>query len=150
MHERLVPALLTVALLSPALSPEAWAATAQIVAVTLEDPSVDPSSSGMAIKVDNPKVKAGRVTFEAVNRSKDLVHEMLVVPAPSDGKELPYNSKTSKIIEKRVHSLGEISELNPGAHGKLTLNLKAGTYLLLCNQPGHYESGMSTRLVVEK
>jgi uncharacterized cupredoxin-like copper-binding protein len=49
-----------------------------------------------------------------------------------------------------VHSLGEISELKPGARGKLTLNLKAGTYLLLCNQPGHYKAGMSTKLVVER
>jgi uncharacterized cupredoxin-like copper-binding protein len=30
------------------------------------------------------------------------------------------------------------------------LNLKAGTYLLLCNQPGHYKAGMSTKLVVER
>ncbi len=150
MTKRLVTALLTIALSCPALSPTAYAATAQIVAVTLQDPSVDPSNSGMVIKADTAKVKAGRVTFEAVNRSKDLVHEMLVVPAPSDGKELPYDTKTGKIIEKRVHSLGEISELKPGARGKLTLNLKAGTYLLLCNQPGHYKSGMSTKVVVEK
>ena len=150
MIKRLVTAVLTIALSSPALSPIAYAATAQIIAVTLQDPSVDPSNSGMAIKADTTKVKAGRVTLEAVNRSKDLVHEVLVVPAPSDGKELPYDTKTSTIIEKRVHSLGEISELKPGARGKLTLNLKAGTYLLLCNQPGHYKSGMSTKLVVEK
>ena len=150
MIKRLVTALLTIALSSPALSPIAYAATAQIIAVTLQDPSVDPSNSGMVIKADTTKVKAGRVTLEAVNRSKDLVHEVLVVPAPSDGKELPYDAKTSTIIEKRVHSLGEISELKPGARGKLTLNLKAGTYLLLCNQPGHYKSGMSTKLVVEK
>jgi len=150
MIKLLVTALLTIALSSPALSLIASAATAQIVAVTLQDPSVDPSNSGMVIKADPTKVKAGHVTLEAVNRSKDLVHEVLVVPAPSDGKELPYNTKTSTIIEKRVHSLGEISELKPGARGKLTLNLKAGTYLLLCNQPGHYKSGMSTQLVVEK
>ena len=150
MIERLVTALLTIALSSPALSPIAYAATAQIVAVTLQDPSVDPSISGMVIKADTTKVKAGRVTLEAVNRSKDLVHEVLVVPAPSDGTELPYDTNTDTIIEKRVHSLGEISGLKPGARGKLTLNLKAGTYLLLCNQPGHYKSGMSTKLVVEK
>jgi uncharacterized cupredoxin-like copper-binding protein len=150
MIKRLVTAVLTIALSSPALLPIAYAATAQIIAVTLQDPSVDPSNSGMVIKADTTKVKAGRVTLEAVNRSKDLVHEVLVVPAPSDGKELPYDTKTSTIIEKRVHSLGEISELKPGARGKLTLNLKAGTYLLLCNQPGHYKSGMSTKLVVEK
>lgn len=150
MTKRLVAALLTIALSSPVLSPVAYAAAAQIVAVTLQDPSVDPSNSGMMIKADTTKVKAGRVTFEAINRSKDLVHEMLVVPAPPDGTELPYDTKTSMIIEKRVHSLGEISELKPGARGKVTLNLKAGTYLLLCNQPGHYKAGMSTKLVVEK
>ena len=149
MIKRLVTAVLTIALSSPALS-IAYAATAQIIAVTLQDPNVDPSNSGMVIKADTTKVKAGRVTLEAVNRSKDLVHEVLVVPAPSDGKELPYDTKTSTIIEKRVHSLGEISELKPGARGKVTLNLKAGTYLLLCNRPGHYKSGMSTKLVVEK
>jgi uncharacterized cupredoxin-like copper-binding protein len=104
----------------------------------------------MVIKADPTKVKAGRVTLEAVNRSKDLVHEVLVVPAPSDGMELPYDTNTNTIIEKRVHSLGEISELKPGSRGKLTLNLKAGTYLLLCNQPGHYKAGMSTKLVVER
>ena len=150
MHKRLFTALLTTALASSALSPIADAATAQIVAVTLQDPSVDPSNSGMVIKADPTKVKAGRVTLGAVNRSKELVHEVLVVQAPSDGEELPYDTKTSTINEKRVHSLGEISELKPGARGKLTLNLKAGTYLLLCNQPGHYKSGMSTKLVVEK
>jgi uncharacterized cupredoxin-like copper-binding protein len=150
MTKRLVAALLTIALSSPALSPVAYAATAQIVALTLQDSSVDPSNSGMVIKADPTKVKAGRVTLEAVNRSKDLVHEVLVVPAPSDGMELPYDTNTNTIIEKRVHSLGEISELKPGARGKLTLNLKAGTYLLLCNQPGHYKAGMSTKLVVER
>jgi uncharacterized cupredoxin-like copper-binding protein len=150
MTKRLFAALLTIALSSPALSPIAYAAAAQTVAITLQDPSVDSSNSGMVIKADATKVKAGRVTFEAVNRSKDLVHEVLVVPAPADGTELPYDAKTSTIIEKRVHSLGEISELKPGARGKLTLNLKAGTYLLLCNQPGHYKAGMSTKVVVEK
>jgi uncharacterized cupredoxin-like copper-binding protein len=150
LTKRLVAALLTIALSSPALSPVAYAATAQIVALTLQDSSVDPSNSGMVIKADPTKVKAGRVTLEAVNRSKDLVHEVLVVPAPSDGMELPYDTNTNTIIEKRVHSLGEISELKPGARGKLTLNLKAGTYLLLCNQPGHYKAGMSTKLVVER
>jgi uncharacterized cupredoxin-like copper-binding protein len=147
MTNRLAAALL-IALSCPAFSPVTYAATAQIVAVTLQDSSVDPSNSGMVIRADPTKVKAGRLTVEAVNRSKDLVHEVLVVPAPSDGTELPYDTNINTIIEKRVHSLGEISELKPGKRGKLTLNLKPGTYLLLCNQPGHYKMGMSTNLVV--
>ena len=126
------------------------AATQQVVAITLQDPSGDSSLSGMVVKTDTPTVKAGRVTLQAVNQSKELVHEVLVVPAPPAGSELPYDTKKNTIIEKRVHSLGEISNLKPGARGKLTLNLKPGTYLLLCNQPGHYKAGMSTSLVVEK
>ena len=104
----------------------------------------------MAIKTDTAKLKAGRVTFDAANLSKNLVHEVLVVPALPAGKELPYDVKTNTVIEKRLHSLGEIPELKPGAQAQLTLNLKPATYLLFCNQPGHYKSGMSTKLVIEE
>ena len=142
--------MLVVALSAVLFSLVAQAATQQVVDITLQDPSGDSSLSGMVIKTDTPMVKAGRVTLQAVNKSNEVVHEVLVVPAPSEGKELPYDTKKDTVIEKRVHSLGEISDLRPGAHGKLTLNLKPGTYLLLCNQPGHFKAGMSTSLVVEK
>jgi len=150
LKQPLVTALLAITLASGTLASIAQGATPQIVAITLQDASVDPSKSGMAIKLDTANLKAGRVTFDAVNLSKDLVHEVLVVPALPEGKELPYDVKTNTVVEKRVHSLGEISELKPGARGKLTLTLKPGAYLLLCNQPGHYRSGMSTKVVVEK
>jgi uncharacterized cupredoxin-like copper-binding protein len=131
------------------LCPVVAHAAGNVVAITLQDSS-DPSVSGMVMKVDTLTVKAGRVTLEAVNQSKSLVHEVLVVPALAEGKELPYDTKKDIVVEKLAHSLGEISDLQPGARGKLTLNLKAGVYLLLCNQPGHYRSGMSTKLVVDK
>jgi uncharacterized cupredoxin-like copper-binding protein len=142
--------LLATALSFASLSPIARAATVQVVTVTLQDASVDPSISRMVMTTDISSVKAGRVTLEAVNQSKTLLHEVLVVLALPEGKELPYDTKKETLVEQRMHSLGEISELKPGARGKLTLNLKPGTYVLLCNQPGHYKSGMSTKLVVEK
>jgi len=104
-----VTTLFAIALSPLTLSPIAHAATRQIVGITLQDPSVDPSNSGMVMRTDSTHAKAGRVTLQAVNRSKDLVHEVLVVPTPSDGKQLPYDIKTNTVIEKRVHSLGEIS-----------------------------------------
>jgi len=104
----------------------------------------------MVITTDKSNVKAGRATPEVVNRSKDLVHEVVVVPAPPAGKQLPYDIRSNTIVETRVHSLGEISELKPGARGRLILSLKPGAYLLLCNQPGHYKAGMSTKLIVDK
>jgi uncharacterized cupredoxin-like copper-binding protein len=142
--------LLAIALSFASLSPIARAATVQVVTITLQDASVDPSISRMVMTTDTSSVKAGRVTLEAVNQSKTLVHEVLVVLALPEGKEFPYDTKKETLVERRMHSLGEISELKPGARGKLTLNLKPGTYTLLCNQPGHYKSGMSTKLIVEK
>ncbi len=150
MIKALAIAMLALALSSSSFSHIAHAATAQIVAITLQDVSVDPSISGMVMRIDKTKVKAGRVTLVAVNQSKNLVHEVLVVPALPEGKQLPYDTKKDTVVEKRVHSLGEISELKPGTIGKLTLSLKRGKYLLFCNQPGHYKAGMSTTLVVEK
>ena len=128
----------------------AQAAPQQMIAITLQDSTSDSSVSSMVMKTDKETVKAGRVTLEAVNRSRNLVHEVLVVPALPEGNQLPYDTKKDAVVERRVHPLGEISELKPGARGRLTLNLKAGSYLLLCNQPGHYKAGMWTKVVVEK
>jgi uncharacterized cupredoxin-like copper-binding protein len=52
------------------------------------------------------------------------------------------------VIETQLKSLGEVEELKPGKSGKLTLNLKPGSYLLMYNQPGHWHAGMWTKFTV--
>jgi uncharacterized cupredoxin-like copper-binding protein len=126
------------------------AAGTPVVQIELRDSSTDPAISGMQMKADPTTVKAGRIRFNAVNQSKELVHEVLVVPAPSGSKQMPYDAKSDRVVESRAHSRGEISDLKPGAKGSVTLSLKPGSYLLLCNQPGHYKAGMFTKLTVEK
>lgn len=122
----------------------------QVVSVKLQD-SGESTMAGMRVVLDTESVKSGRVTLSAENQSKqNLVHEVVVVAAPARGRALPYDEKKEEVIESHVRKLGEIAELKPGASGKLTLNLKPGTYLLICNQPGHYKAGMSATLIVEK
>jgi uncharacterized cupredoxin-like copper-binding protein len=104
----------------------------------------------MHIAVDRDSVPAGKVTFRAVNQSKDQVHELIVVRTEPGQMTLPYDEKKGEVTEKRIHHLGEIADLKPGASGKMTLNLKPGSYLLICNQPGHYKGGMTTALSVTK
>lgn len=130
--------------------PVAYAVPHQVVHVTLQDSSDDSSMAGMRMKLDVGVVKAGPVTLQAINASRSNVHEVLIVPAPRRGTALPYDDKQGEVIERRVHSLGEISDLQPGARGQLTLDLRPGHYLLLCNQPGHYKAGMSASLAVER
>ena len=123
------------------------AAPAQLVGVKLQDSSNDPSIAHMRIVIDHDTVKPGRITLLAENQSKTLVHEVVVARVAGAG-ELPFDARTNRVVEKRVHSLGEISDLSPGKTGKLTINLKAGTYVLFCNQPGHYKDGMVAKLTV--
>jgi len=123
------------------------AVTAQSVGIKLQDSTTEPSIAHMRIVLDHDALKPGRVTFRAENQSKTLVHEVLI--ARDSGKaEFPFNAKADRVIESRVHPLGEISELAPGKTGTLTLNLKPGKYVLFCNQPGHYKDGMIAKLTV--
>jgi uncharacterized cupredoxin-like copper-binding protein len=135
----------TLALLAAAVAHAA--APTQVIHVKLQDPSADPSVKKMEIALDRHTVKTGRVTLEAVNLSKSLVHEVLVLHDPGN-KALPYDAKNAEVDENRVHSLGEVGDLPPGHSGTLTLNLKPGKYLLFCNESGHYADGMRTELTV--
>jgi uncharacterized cupredoxin-like copper-binding protein len=104
--------------------------------------------SGMGIKLSKDHAKAGKVTFEVKNSSKETVHEMVIIPYPADGK-IPYSDKDSKFDEDRAGHLGEVSELNPGKSGAVTLDLKPGKYILSCNIATHYANGMWTTFTVE-
>ncbi len=125
------------------------AAPSQSLGIKLQDSSTDPSIAHMRIVLDHDTVKPGRVALHAENQSKSLVHEVLIARDPGKA-ELPFNAKSDRVIESRAHSLGEISDLAPGKTGTLTLNLKAGHYVLFCNQPGHYKDGMMARLTVAR
>ncbi len=119
-----------------------------VVHVDLMDPSSGPAVKSMMIKADRQSVKAGPVEFLVSNDSKTLVHEMIVVSVRDPNTPLPYDSKNSTVIESKIKDLGEASDLPPGTKKTLTLTLKPGKYILICNQPDHYKSGMRTSLTV--
>jgi uncharacterized cupredoxin-like copper-binding protein len=123
-------------------------AATSVVKVELQDPSTSDDLKNMQMKLDHDTVPAGQVRFEATNESKGLVHEMIVVKTDQDPSTFPYDAKKDEVIEAKVKSLGEVSELKSGKSGKLTLNLKPGSYVLYCNQAGHMHQGMWAHFTV--
>jgi uncharacterized cupredoxin-like copper-binding protein len=111
-------------------------------------PGLDVAKATMGIKALPDTVKAGKVTFKVTNDSKDTVHEMIVMYLANPGKPLPYIEAESRVDEDKAGDKGEVSELEPGKSGALTVDLKAGKYLLICNVPGHYGAGMWTEFTV--
>ena len=108
----------------------------QLVGVTLGE---------FTVKTDTADVPAGKVTF-AVRNDGSALHELVVLE--SSGATLPVDSQTGKANEDTtgVKHIGEIDGLDAGKTKALTLDLAAGTYLLICNIPGHYHLGMVAKL----
>ena len=93
---------------------------------------------------------SGEISFEVTNTSKDTVHEMIVMYLADPAKALPYIEGDAKVDEDKAGDKGEVSELDPGKSGVLTVELKPGKYLLICNVVGHFAAGMWTEFEVTK
>ena len=102
----------------------------------------------MSIRVDQPTVKAGPVTFDVTNWSRSVLHEMLIVSADNPSAPLPYDYQQIRVPEEQVKVLGEVADLQPNSSQALDVTLTPGTYLLICNLPGHYAAGMASALNV--
>ena len=111
-------------------------------------PGKDMSKATMGIALSQESVKAGEITFEVLNSSTDAIHEMIIARLKDLTQVLPYIPNESRVDEDHMSTLGEVSELDPGAGGALRLDLTPGSYLLFCNVPGHFVSGMWTVLTV--
>ncbi len=102
----------------------------------------------MSIRVDKPTVKAGTVTFEVTNWSRSVLHEMLVVSVDNPAAPLPYDYAQARVPEDQVKVLGEAADLQPNVSETFEVALTPGSYLLICNLPGHYAAGMAVPLSV--
>jgi uncharacterized cupredoxin-like copper-binding protein len=102
----------------------------------------------MSMRLDQPSVKAGKVTFEVTNWSRSVLHEMIIVSVDNPSAPLPYDYAQARIPEEQVKVLGEAGDLQPNTSTTVELTLSAGSYLLVCNLPGHYAAGMVTALNV--
>jgi uncharacterized cupredoxin-like copper-binding protein len=110
------------------------------------------SSSGGKVSVglaeykitpDVQTVKAGTVTFDVTNDGT-TAHEMVLVKSADGSADLPMEN--GEASEKG--SVGEVADLKVGASGILKVNLGPGTYVMICNLPGHYTAGMATEFTV--
>lgn len=102
----------------------------------------------MSIRVDQPTVKAGKVIFDVTNWSRSALHEMLIIAVDSSTAALPYDYSQARVPEDQVKALGEVSDLQPNGSKTLEVELAAGSYLLICNLPGHYAAGMAVPFTV--
>ena len=89
-----------------------------------------------SVKPAPASAKPGKVTFVVRNAGK-LAHEFVVLKTNIAPGKLPI--KGSRAAEPG--RVGKLAQFKPGATKRLTLTLKAGKYVLICNVPAHYKAG---------
>jgi uncharacterized cupredoxin-like copper-binding protein len=111
---------------------------------TVVEPMVNVSlNDNLTITMDRTTVYAGPIVFGVTNRGA-MTHEFLVLAtstAPADNPEEP-----GKVSEDA--NIGETGQVPPGRFSGLGLALEPGTYMVICNEPGHFAGGMHLKLTV--
>jgi uncharacterized cupredoxin-like copper-binding protein len=103
---------------------------AQRVSVKLIDYRVRPSAQNVA---------PGRVTF-VVHNADGVPHNLVVLRTSRPARSLPVTGRHGRARE--IGRQGATAFLHDEQTARLTLTLRAGRYLLICNVPGHYQRGM--------
>ncbi len=103
-------------------------------------------SQGITLSTDH--VKPGKVQFKVTNISTDEDHELLLVKTDLGPDAMPMDTDGVRVDEDKLKGMKELGDVHPGKSRSTTLTLKAGKYLLFCNEAGHFKAGMYTTFTV--
>jgi uncharacterized cupredoxin-like copper-binding protein len=94
---------------------------------------------------------SGKVTFTVTNAGT-ITHEFVVLKTDTPSADIEigkFEGEADRINEDTAGTnVGETGDMQPGATSDLTLDLKPGHYVFLCNLPGHYMQGMHVDVTV--
>src|SRR5262249_16054557 len=121
----------------------ALAAAATLAIAAASAAPAQPSATRVSVRLKEFRVlparshaAPGKVTF-VVRNVGAISHEFVVLRTNIPVGKLP----TSGANAKENGRVGKIGPVGPGQTRRLTLALRVGRYVLLCNLPGHYKAG---------
>lgn len=114
--------------------------------------TIDTTEKDFSIGVSPSSAAAGNITFHVTNDGPS-VHEFVVFASDLAPDKLPLTKENGVAIVdekgKGVKHIDELEDIKPGSPQDLSVNLKAGNYVLICNLPTHYKLGMHTAFTVK-
>ena len=117
------------------------------VNVTLQEFSVIPETDS---------AEAGEITFNVENVGPDDVHEFVIVKTDLEPDALPtVDDGSVDEAGAGIEVIDEIEDIPVGETQSVTVDLEAGSYVLICNiydeteNEAHYAEGMHTTFTVD-
>jgi uncharacterized cupredoxin-like copper-binding protein len=82
-----------------------------------------------------------------VQNKGQVAHNLYIIKSDLETARLPVAS--GRADERQLQVVAKTADLNGGRSANLSANLPAGKYVLICNVPAHYQSGMRVGFTVE-
>src|SRR3954470_17000686 len=118
-------------------------------------PSATPGAKAISVGMKefafvpaNVSAAAGKVHITARNDGS-VPHELVLLKADRPPGSLPTDGSKAKEDGAGVRTLGETGDVAPGSSKRFAANLQPGAYVMICNLPGHYKSGMYASFTVK-
>jgi len=109
---------------------------------------VEATEKDFAIALSPSEAPAGDVTFDIKNEGPQT-HEFVVFKTNLDPADLPTNDDGTVDEEGAgVKHIDEVEDIATCTSESLSVSLAAGNYVIICNLPDHYASGMHTAFTV--
>jgi uncharacterized cupredoxin-like copper-binding protein len=118
-------------------------ATASTVSESEHEVTVLVHLKDYSITEQTNSAPAGEITFDAANDGPSP-HELAVIETDKAPGKLP----VAKGVADETGDLGEAEDIAAGSSKGVTLVLKPGHYVLICNLAGHYQAGMHAAFTV--
>jgi uncharacterized cupredoxin-like copper-binding protein len=113
-----------------------------------ETTNISGSVEEWSVSVEAASAPAGDVAF-TIENAGTIGHEFLIVKTDIAPGEIPLDGEIFPEDAEGIEVIDEIGEFPADTTETLNVTLDAGTYQLVCNLPGHYNSGMFTGFEVE-
>ena len=113
------------------------------------DGGIGATLADFSITLEEDSAAPGDVTFD-VSNDAEQVHEFVVLKTDIAEGELPTDDAgdVDEAGDPGIELVDEIEDIEAGDSPSLTVTLDAGSYVLICNLPGHYAQGMHTSFSV--
>jgi uncharacterized cupredoxin-like copper-binding protein len=110
--------------------------------------TIGATEKDFAISLDTTSTNSGPVTFDIQNQGPST-HEFVVFKTDIAQDQLPVgNDGTVNEDAKGLEHIDEEEDIAAGSSKNLSTTLKPGSYVVICNLPGHYAQGMHAELTV--
>ena len=109
--------------------------------------TVNATEKDFAIALDQSSAPSGGVTFSVTNQGPSK-HEFVVFKTDLPADKLPVKNGQVNEDSKQLDHIDEQEDIATGSTSDLSVTLDPGSYVVICNIPGHYLQGMYAGLTV--